>query len=348
MLTTLAWGLPPNIWGWVILFFIAIHFSIHQLADGLNLKAMTDTIPPAFRDFYEPQKYRQALAYQRSTLHFGQIVAVADLLALLAFWWGGGFAMLDRWTRALAWSPLATGLVFIGIVVGLKALFHQPLNFYATFGIEARFGFNQATVAIWMTDRLKGLLVALILGIPLLAGVLLFFQYAGGAAWLWCWLLVSLFTIGIQFVAPKWIMPLFNRFEPLADGPLKTAILAYARSIGFSLNNVQVMDGSRRSAKSNAFFTGFGRHRRIVLFDTLIKGHTVDELVAVLAHEMGHYQLRHILKMMVLGILQTGLVLYLMSLVIQSSALAAAFHVPMPSIHAGLVFLVCSIRRWIF
>jgi STE24 endopeptidase len=250
----------------------------------------------------------------------------------------GGFALIDAWTRSFGWGPIATGLGYIGTLAALKWIVDQPFSLYATFVIEQRFGFNTTSLPTWFKDRCKALLLALAFGTPLLAGVLAFFQYAGSTAWLWCWALVSGFMIVVQFIAPTWIMPLFNRFEPLAEGELRTAIMAYAESIGFSLDNIYVMDGSRRSSKSNAFFTGFGRHRRIVLFDTLIANHTHEELVAVLAHEMGHYKLRHILKMMMVSILQAGMLLYLMGLAINAPALFDAFYVQEPSVHAGLVF----------
>jgi len=323
---------------WTILVFLTADFLLHLAADRLNLKAISDEIPPAFRGVFDPQEYRRSQAYLRTNTRFGQVVAAADLLLLMIFWFGGGFAFVDQWTRSFGWGPLGTGLVYIGILVGLKAVVDQLFSLYATFVIEARFGFNRTTPATWIRDRCKALLLAMIIGIPLLTAVLAFFLYAGQAAWLWCWALITLFTIGVQFIAPTWIMPLFNRFNPLEAGELKTAILDYARSIGFSLDDIYVMDGSTRSSKSNAFFTGFGRHRRIVLFDTLMAAHPTDELVAVLAHEMGHYRLRHILKMMTMGILQTGVLLYLMSLVIHAPALFAAFYVHQPSVYAGLVF----------
>jgi STE24 endopeptidase len=323
---------------WTILIFLTADFMLHLVADRLNLKAISDEIPLAFRSAFDPQQYRQSQAYLRTNTRFGLMVAGADLILLLIFWFGGGFTMVDRWTRSFGWGPLGTGLVYIGILVGLKAAVDQLFSLYATFVIEVRFGFNRTTLATWIKDRFKALVLAMIIGIPLLAGVLAFFQYTGQNAWLWCWVLITLFTIGVQFIAPTWIMPLFNRFNPLEPGELKTAILAYARSIGFSLDDIYVMDGSKRSSKSNAFFTGFGRHRRIVLFDTLIAAHPIEELVAVLAHEMGHYRLKHILKMMVMGILQTGVLLYLMSLVIHTPPLFAAFYVHQPSVYAGLVF----------
>ena len=323
---------------WTILFFLVADFLLHRVADRLNLNAITDEIPKSFQGVFDPEKYRQAQAYLRANTRFGQIAGAVDLLVLLAFWFGGGFAFVDSWTRSFGWGPLATGLAYIGLLTGLKAIVDQPFSLYATFVIEQRFGFNKTTLTTWIKDRFKALGLAMVFGIPLLVGVLAFFQYAGAAAWIWCWILVTLFMIVVQFIAPTWIMPLFNRFNPLEAGELKDAIMAYARSIGFSLDNIHVMDGSKRSSKSNAFFTGFGRHRRIVLFDTLIAGHTTDELVAVLAHEMGHYKMRHILKMMTAGILQTGLLLYLMSLVINTPALFEAFYVQEPSVYAGLVF----------
>jgi STE24 endopeptidase len=323
---------------WTIFLFLIADFLLHLVADGVNLNALTDDIPESVHNFCDPEKYRQAQTYLRTNTRFGQIAGAVDLLALLGFWFAGGFARVDGWTRAFGWGPLATGLAFIGLLAGLKTIIDQPFSFYATFVIEQRFGFNQTSPVTWIKDRFKTLLLIAVLGTPLLAGVLAFFQYAGASAWIWCWVLVTLFMIVVQLIAPTWIMPLFNRFEPLEAGELKDAIMAYARAIDFSLDNIYVMDGSKRSSKSNAFFTGFGRHRRIVLFDTLIARHTTEELVAVLAHEMGHYKMRHILKMLVLGILQTGMLLFLMSLVIHTPALFEAFYVQEPSVHAGLVF----------
>ena len=323
---------------WLILIFLIAEFLLQLAADRLNLKAITDVIPNAFSGFYDPDKYRRSQAYLSTNTRFRLLTSAFNLALLLTFWFLGGFAAVDDWTRALGWGPVPTGLLYIGGLAGLKAVVDQPFSLYATFVIEQRFGFNKTTLPTWIKDRLKGLLLALILGIPLLSGVLMFFHYAGSNAWLWCWGLVTAFMIGVQFIAPTWIMPLFNRFEPLEEGELKNAIMDYSASIGFALENIYVMDGSKRSSKSNAFFTGFGRHRRIVLFDTLIAKHSVDELVAILAHEMGHYKMRHILKMMTTGILQTGLLLFLMSLAIDTPALFEAFYVPQPSIHAGLVF----------
>jgi STE24 endopeptidase len=220
----------------------------------------------------------------------------------------------------------------------LKSVLSLPFDLYATFIIEERFGFNKTTWRTYVMDLLKGLLLALLLGTPLLAAVLAFFQYAGPHAWWYCWIGVTLYMLVVQFIAPTWIMPLFNKFTPLEEGQLRSAILSYAKAINFPLENVFQMDGSRRSAKSNAFFTGFGRHKRIVLFDTLIQRHTVKELVAVLAHEMGHYKKKHIRQGLILGILQTGLMLFLLSHFIAYQGLFDAFFMPRQSVYAGLLF----------
>ena len=323
---------------WAILFSLLADHLLNLIANRLNIEAIRDDIPESFRHVYDSEQYRQSQRYLRTNTRFGQIAASVDLLVLLAFWFSGGFAIIDQWTRSLDWSLILTGMLYIGVLAGLKAIIDLPFSLYATFVIETRFGFNRTTWSTWITDRLKGLLLAVGLGAPLLSGVLAFFQYTGATAWIWCWALITLFTIIIQFVAPTWIMPLFNRFEPLPPGELKDAVMTYAASIGFALDDIYVMDGSKRSSKSNAFFTGFGRHRRIVLFDTLVNNHTTEELVAILAHEMGHYRLRHILKMMAGGVLQTGIVLYLMSLMIRTPELFEAFGLQEPSIHAGLVF----------
>jgi STE24 endopeptidase len=219
-----------------------------------------------------------------------------------------------------------------------KAILSLPFGLYATFVIEERFGFNTTTWKIYVMDLIKGLALALLLGTPLLAAILMFFQYAGANAWWYCWIGITLYMLGVQYIAPTWIMPLFNKFTPLEDGELKSAILSYANSIDFPLENVYQMDGSRRSTKSNAFFTGFGKHKRIILFDTLIKQHSVQELVSVLAHEMGHYKKKHIRQSLILGILQTGLMLFLLSHFITYEGLFEAFYMPQQSVYAGMIF----------
>ncbi|NNF99979.1 MAG: M48 family metallopeptidase [Desulfobacteraceae bacterium] len=322
----------------VILVFITADLLLNITADYLNLRDLTDKIPYHFKGIYNTEKYLQSQAYLRVNTRFGWITSGIDLLVLLTFWFAAGFDIVDQWIRAFGFGPILNGLFFIGILLLFKSVISLPLSIYSTFVIEERFGFNRTGLKTFIGDRLKGLGLALLLGVPVLSLVLFFFETAGNSAWWFCWVAVTLFSLCIQFVAPTWIMPIFNKFEPLEDVELKSTILSYAQSIGFPFSNVFVMDGSKRSSKSNAFFAGFGRHKRIVLFDTLITNHTKGELLAVLAHEMGHYRKRHIIKMVIYGILQTGLMFYLLSLAITHPALFDAFFMTENSIYAGFIF----------
>jgi STE24 endopeptidase len=204
--------------------------------------------------------------------------------------------------------------------------------------IEEKFGFNKTTPRLFILDLIKSIVISAILGGILLCLVLGFLEFGGPHAWLMCWAAGTVFLIIVQYLVPTWIMPLFNKFTPLENGPLKEAILNYARSIDFALSNIFVMDGSTRSSKSNAFFTGFGKNKRIVLFDTLIKEQTTEELVSILAHEMGHFKKKHVLKRMGFSIAQMGIVFYMVSIFISHAGLFHAFFVEQVSIYAGLIF----------
>ena len=327
-----------NTIGWIVLAALLIDFGLHWLADRLNLKAMPESPPAALQSFLNRRDYQRSKAYQRATTRFGWLSEGTLLAAVLVFWFAGGFPALDAWVRSLGRGPIVSGLVFIGTLAALRFLLALPFGIYRTFGIEERFGFNRTSRATFLADRIKGLILACLLGAPLLAGVLYFFQAAGPLAWLYSWVAVATTMMIMQYLAPTLILPLFNRFEPLDDAQLESAIRRYAEGIDFPLQNIFVMDGSKRSGKGNAFFTGFGRQKRIVLFDTLIRQHDREELVAILAHEMGHYKKHHVLMGMAAGILQTGLMFYLLSLCIGQPMLFEAFFMPQPSIYAGIVF----------
>jgi len=327
-----------NIIAFIILFAFFFDFVLNVLADYLNLSRLRDDLPRDFEGVYDPERYRRSQEYLKDNTRFGWVTATFELIVILAFWFGKGFPLLDEWVRAFNYGPIVCGLIYMAALMLFKSILSLPFSIYHTFVIEERFGFNQTTWTTYILDMLKGLLLSVLLGAPLLSAILAFFEYAGTNAWWLCWMAVTLFMLGVQFVAPTWIMPLFNKFTPLEDGELKSAILSYAGSIKFPIENVYVMDGSKRSSKSNAFFTGFGSHRRIVLFDTLIKQHTTGELVAILAHEMGHYKKRHIIQSLILGILQMGFMLYLLSLFISYPGLFEAFYMPQSSVYAGLIF----------
>lgn len=321
----------------VILTALLLERGLRLLADVLNLRALGAGVPEELRDHVDAEGYGRYRAYRRARSGLRWAEEGVHLAALLLVWFAGGFAWLDNALRGLAWGPVATGLVYITLLVAGRGLLAFPFSLCATFGIEARFGFNRTDWRTFLGDRVKGLLLGMLLGWPVLALVLWFFEAAAGRAWWMSWMAVTLLMLVVQYVAPTWILPWFNRFAPLEDQDLERAVREYAHSIGFPVQQVKVMDGSRRSAKANAFFTGFGRQRRIVLFDTLLSQLSAEEVLAVLAHEMGHHKLGHIPKNLALGVAQTGLLFYLLDLCIGWEALFQAFYLEHASVYGGMV-----------
>ncbi|MFC1905697.1 M48 family metallopeptidase [Chloroflexota bacterium] len=327
-----------NAFAIIILVALVLEFALELSGNLFNLKALKLELPVSLQGIYKSEDYFKSQEYIRATTRFGLLSKSFALLLLLAFWFSGGFNWVDQVVRELNLIPLVSGLLYIGILLFSYSLITLPFSIYSTFIIEGRFGFNRTTPRMFFMDLVKGLCLSLLLGGPLLAGILALFEYAGPNAWFYCWGTVVIFSLSMQYVAPTWIMPLFNKFTPMESGELKEAILKYARSVNFPIKNVLVMDGSKRSSKSNAFFTGFGRNKRIALFDTLIAQHTVPELVAVLAHEVGHYKKKHILQGTIIGVLHAGLVFFLLSLFLYSPELFQAFYMGQESIYAGLIF----------
>ncbi len=327
-----------NVYAIIILSALIFEYVFDLITEILNLKALESKLPNEFKDVWDEDQYQKSQEYTRVNIKFGIITSTLSLILTLVFWFAGGFQYLDSIVRQWELSMIWRGLCYIGILVLLRSLFSLPFAIYKTFVIEEKFGFNKTTWKTFLSDMIKGLALAVILGAPILAGVLAFFQYAGNYAWFYAWMVTTLFTLIIQYIAPRWIMPLFNKFEPLEQGKLKAEIMDYADSVDYQLEGVYVMDGSRRSSKSNAFFTGFGKNKRIALFDTLIDKHTVPELLTVLAHEIGHFKKKHILKGLIISIIHSGVVFYLLSIFLNHKGLYDAFYMQHQSIYAGLIF----------
>jgi len=327
-----------NIFAIIILATLLTGFILDLVSEYLNLKSLKKQLPEEFRDVYDEETYAKSQEYTRVNTKFGFITGTFDLAVLLVFWFAGGFNWLDQWARSWDLHMIWTGLCFIGLLLVFKMIISLPFSIYSTFVIEERFGFNKTDAKTFVMDRLKGLLLSVLIGGPLLAGLIAFFAYGGTWAWVYAWIAVTLFSLVMQYVAPTWIMPLFNKFEPLEDGELREAIEKYADKVNFPLQGIYVMDGSKRSSKSNAFFTGFGKNKRIALFDTLIENHTTEELVAVLAHEIGHYKKKHIVKNMVISTMHTGVMFALLSIFLNVPGLFEAFYMEEMSVYAGLVF----------
>lgn len=327
-----------NIYSAVILIAITLDFILDVISDFLNLKSLSKELPEEFADVYEEETYSRSQQYTKTTTRFGFITGTFNLALILIFWFSGGFNWLDQLIRSLGLNELITGLIFIAILIFARTLINLPFSIYSTFVIEERFGFNKTTPKTFISDLLKGFALGLLIGMPLLAGILAFFMYAGDLAWLYAWAAVTVFSLIMQYVAPTWIMPIFNKFTPLEEGELRTAIEEYTQKVNFPLQGLYVIDGSKRSSKSNAFFTGFGKNKRVALYDTLIENHSIPELVAVLAHEIGHYKKKHIVKGMVISILQTGVMFFLLSLFLTEEGLFEAFYMEEMSVYAGLIF----------
>jgi len=326
-----------NSYGFIVLAAIAVGFLLHTVADVLNLRALDKGVPETLRDLYSDDDYYRSKRYVRLSTSVEVTERIVLLFAILAFWFLGGFGWVDTGLRVLVASEVVRGLLYVGTLMLGQSVISLPFAAYRTFVVEQQFGFNKMSPATFVSDRCKELLLMVLLGAPLLAGVQLLFLHTGSVAWLWCWLAVVGFSLVTQVIAPVLILPLFNKFEPMPDGVLRETILDYARSVRFPVDNVYVMDGSKRSSRGNAYFTGIGRHKRIALFDTLIAQQTVQETVAVLAHEVGHYKRRHITKGLFLTAAHTGIALFLLSLLLGQSGLYAAFFVAEPSVYAGLV-----------
>jgi STE24 endopeptidase len=322
----------------LILAFLLGNYLLDLVARVLNLRALSPEVPEEFRDVLDAEKYRRSIDYIRENSRFGTLHASVSLVLTLAFLLLGGFPWVERLAHAAGGGPVVTGLLFLGLCALLSHLAELPFHIWDTFCIEQKYGFNRTTWRTFVLDELKGMLLAVLLGGLVAGGILWFFQAVGPRAWLYAWGAVVAFQIVVLFVAPVLIMPLFNKYTPLADGELKRTLEAYIHAQRFKMRGLFTMDGSRRSTHSNAFFTGFGRFRRIVLFDTLIAKHTVPELLAVVAHEMGHFKKHHVLLNLVLSILVLGGTFALLPLFLYNEALAAAFGMPHATVYGGLVF----------
>lgn len=322
---------------YLIIGIILLNFLVDKVLDYLNAKRFNDRLPEELSDVYDPDEYQRSQAYKLSKYRFGMLTSSISLIATLVFLLLDGFALVDRIARSMSNNELITGLLFFGILAVAADIFSTPFAYYHTFVIEERFGFNKSSRLTFLTDKLKGMLLGAVLGGGVLALVIWFHELTGQDFWLYAWGLITLFTLLLNMFYARLIVPLFNKQTPLPEGPLREKIEAYARKVGFEMSKIFVIDGSRRSTKANAYFSGFGREKRVTLYDTLINDLEDHEIVAVLAHEVGHYKKRHIIFNLVASILLSGFTLWILSLFIDNPTLSEALGVQQPSFHIGLV-----------
>ena len=329
--------MTPTTLFFILIAIIIIEFVIDTTLDVLNAKHYGDKLPEPLQDVYDTEEYLKSQAYKKERFKFSMVSSVFSLVLLLAFFFLDGFAFVDELARQYTDHPILIALIFFGIIMLGSDILTTPFSYYSTFVIEEKYGFNKTTLKTFALDKIKGWFMLIIVGGALLSLIIWFYQWAGSSFWLYAWAVIAVFSVVMNMFYAKLIVPLFNKQTPLEDGSLRQKIEAYASKVGFKLDNIFVIDGSKRSTKANAYFSGFGREKRITLYDTLINDLEEEEIVAVLAHEVGHYKKNHIIINLVTSIALTGLTLWLLSLCIGSPLLSQALGVATPSFHIGLI-----------
>lgn len=321
----------------LLLAILSIDFLYNKILEYLNIRSMKPELPEEVKDIYDAEKYKKSIAYAKANNKFGLITSTFSFILSFVLLATGFFGWLDALVSANLSHEILVSLVFFGILMLASDVLTIPFQLYDTFVIEEKFGFNKTTATTFVLDKLKGYLLTAIIGGAVLFALLKLIELFGPSFWIYFWIVISLFILFMNMFYTTLILPLFNKLTPLPDGDLKSAIETYSEKVKFPLNNIYVIDGSKRSAKSNAFFSGIGKKKKIVLYDTLIENHTTEELVAVLAHEVGHFKKKHILTGYVLSVLQTGFTLFIMSLIIFSPSISSALGGEAFAIHLNLL-----------
>ncbi len=312
-------------------------FFFETILDYLNIKNWSPEVPRIMEDVFTDEKYKTARNYSTINYRFSTLSSLFSLVIMTLALAGGLFGKLDEYIRSISSSPTIIALLFFGIIGIVSDFLSLPFSLYKTFIIEEKFGFNKTTVKTFITDKLKGYFLAIILGGLVLSVLVKVFEITGNNFWWMTWIFLTVIILLATIFYASWILPIFNKLTPLPDGELRQAIEAYSKKNGFPLKDIFVMDGSKRSSKANAFFSGLGKKKKIVLFDTLINKHTTEELVAVLAHETGHFKLKHTFTSFIAGIIQTGIMLFVFSLIQGNPALIEALRASEPGLHLELL-----------
>jgi len=327
----------PDTLFYIVIAILVIEFITDQWLGYLNARRFNAPVPEELKDLYDAEEYRKSQQYQWEKYRFDLISSGVSFILMLGFLIFGGFGYVDNLARSVSNDPIIIALLFFGILIVGSSILTLPFSWYHTFVIENKYGFNTTTRKTFITDKIKGLILMAILGGGILALIMKFYEWTGTSFWLYAWGLIALFSILANMFYSRLIVPLFNKQTPLEEGPLKIAIEAYASQNSFELDRIFVIDGSRRSTKANAYFSGFGKQKRIALYDTLIKDLETPEIVSVLAHEVGHYKKKHILFNLLVSLLLTGITFYILSIFINYQELSLAIGVDTPGFHAALL-----------
>ena len=308
----------------IIVVFLCLDFVLERVLESLNSKHMSPVLPDSLKGIYEEKEYSRFQSYKRENGRLDSWSSGVGFVVMIVFLVAGGFGWYNSWVVSLTDSVVWQTILFVVGLSVVSSVLDIPFDYYATFRIEEKYGFNKTTRRVYWLDTVKELFLSLVLGGVLLALVVWFYTWAGTYFWLYAWGAVTLFSVFMAMFYSQLIVPLFNKQTPLQEGSLRDKIQAFAGKVGFKLDNIYVIDGSKRSTKANAYFTGLGPKKRVVLYDTLIDELTEEEIVAVLAHEVGHYKKRHTLRSMVVSVIQMGVLFWLFSLCVNNAALSEA------------------------
>lgn len=325
---------------YIIIGIIIAEYLFERYLDYLNTTRWSDELPEEVKGIYDEEKYRKQQAYQKENHKFGVLTGGLNFLIILGMFLFFGFAIVNNWAYTFTSHPILVAFIFFGVLLIVSDIINTPFSIYDTFVIEEKYGFNKATPKIFILDKIKGLLLGAVIGGGLLALIIWIYEKTQNLFWVFAWIVISVFTIFMSMFYSNIIVPLFNKQTQLEEGELRNAIKSFSDKVGFKLDNIFVINGSKRSTKANAYFTGLGAKKRIVLYDTLIEDMEIPELVAVLAHEIGHYKKKHVYQGLIISLIQTGFILFIFGLLISSPDLSMALGVEKPNFHIGLIAFV--------
>ena len=327
----------PTTLFYILLLIIIAKYLFDSYLNLLNAKNFNQPIPEELKGIYNTEEYKKSQAYKKENFKFSTISSGFSVISTVLFFTFDGFAFVNSLVQSLTSNQILITLLFFGIIIFASDLISLPFSYYKTFVIETKYGFNKSTLKTFFLDKIKGWLMMLFIGGGILALITLFYIKTTSNFWIYTWMLIAVFTIFMNLFYSKLIVPIFNKQTALPDGDLKNEIKKYAQNVHFKIDNIFVIDGSKRSTKANAYFSGFGSQKRITLYDTLINDLETEEIVAVLAHEVGHYKRKHIIYNLVLSLVLMGLMLFILSLFIKSDILSQALGVQTSSFHIGLI-----------
>jgi STE24 endopeptidase len=322
---------------WLLTGIILFGYCLGEILDWLNLKHSKAEIPPEAEGIYDKEQYEKSQRYHQVTARFSFITSAFSTVLTLAVLWLGGFGWLDSALSGYTDNEIWLALAFFGTLFLASDIINIPFQLYATFVIEEKYGFNKTTIKTFFLDKLKGYLLGSILGGGIVAILIFLVLNLGTNFWLIFWVTITVIMVLMNMFYTTLILPLFNKLMPLEDGSLRQAIETYSQSVGFPLTNIYIIDGSKRSSKANAFFSGLGKKKKVVLYDTLIEKHSDEELVAIFAHEVGHYKKKHIQLGLILSVVQTGIMLFVLSLMIFNTQLSEALGATSMKLHLNLI-----------